>query len=129
MDELWERRWLRRHAMAAPFGVFFTTALLTYFVEQGQWQGAATGETAASLVDLGAVLYGMAAVVIERGFRTMFWALDKRKEWREKMRAEAHAEGHADGYAAAKREFDTQLARLTRAAREQGITLEELPPG
>ena len=63
----------------------------------------------------------------------MFWALDKRKEWREKMRAEAraegHAEGHAEGYAEAKREFDIQLARLTRAAREQGITLEELPPG
>ena len=111
--------------MAAPFGVFFTTALLTYFVEQGQWQGAATGETAAALVDLAAVFYGMVAVLIERGFRTMFWALDKRKEWREKMRAEAHAEGYAE----AKREFDTQLARLTRAAREQGITLEEPPPG
>lgn len=149
MDELWERRWLRRHAMAAPFGVFFTTALLTYLVEQGQWRGAATGEMASALVDLGAVLYGMLAVLAERGFRAMFWALDKRAEWREKMRAEAQAEGqaeghaaglaeglaegraagHAEGYAEAKREFDARLARLTRAAREQGVNLEELPPG
>ena len=92
---------------------------------------------AATLVDLGAVLYAMAAVAIERGFRVMFWALDKRKEWREKMRAEAqaegraegHAAGRAEGYAEAKREFDARLARLTHAAREQGITLDEPPPG
>ena len=137
MDEWWERRWLRRHAMVAPFGVFFATALLTYFVEQGQWRGPETWDMAATLVDLGAVLYAMAAVAIERGFRVMFWALDKRKEWREKMRAEAqaegraegHAAGHAEGYAEAKREFDARLARLTRAAREQGITLDEPPPG
>ena len=38
------------------------------------------------------MLYAMFAVLVERGVITMFWALDKRREWRQKMRAEMREE-------------------------------------
>ena len=37
MDELRETRWLRRHAIVAPFGIFAATVLLV--VWSGQWSG------------------------------------------------------------------------------------------
>ena len=50
MDDWQERRWLRRHAMVAPFGIFIATALLLYFAEQGQWQGRESWKLTATLV-------------------------------------------------------------------------------
>ena len=138
-EEWWERRWLRRHALVAPFGIFAATLLLTYWKEHGQWAGSASLEPASGLVDLGAVLYAMAAVLAERGVRLMFWALDERRKWRAKAREEGHAEGHKEGraeghkegrqegYAVAKQEFDAQLQRIAQAAREQGVKLDDLP--
>ena len=100
MDEWWEeRRWLRRHAMAAPFGIFATTLLITFWLEGWQWQGSASWELMAGQVDLGAVVYAMAAVLAERGVRLMFWALDERRKWRARWRAEARAEGLTEGRA------------------------------
>ena len=131
MDEWWERRWLRRHAMVAPFGIFATTILLTYWMKQGQWPLPASLEPASDLVDLAAVLYAMVAVLVERGARLMFWALDERRKWRAKAReegrAEGLAEGRAEGLAEAKREFDARLQRIVQAAREQGVQLDDLP--
>ena len=125
MDEWWERRWLRRHAMVAPFGVFATTALLTWWKESGQWQVPANLELASGLVDLAAVLYAMLAVLLERGVRLMFWALDERRKWRAKMRAEARAEGRAEAQAEMAQRYESWLAKV---AEEKNIPLSELLP-
>ena len=90
MGEWLGMRWLRLHAMVAPFGVFAVTLLL--LARSGQWGGWESLEPAASLVDLAAVVYGMIAVLVERGVRMVFWALDERRKWREKRRNEAQAD-------------------------------------
>ena len=51
------------------------------------------------MVDLGTVVYAMAAVLTERVIRMWFWALDQRDKWRAKWREEAQAEGRAEGHA------------------------------
>ena len=102
MAEWWdskERRWLRRHAIAAPFGILLVTMLLGYVISPEQWNSREGLKSASSLVDLGAVIYAAVAMLVERGIRAMFWALDERRKWRERWRAEAQAEGRAEGYA------------------------------
>ena len=157
MDELQERRWIRRHAMFAPFGIAATTALLLYLTGKAQWNNGESLELLSSLVDLGAVLYAMAAVLVERGIRMWFWALDERRKWREKWRTEARAEGLAEGrveglaegrveglaegrveglaegLAEGRAEGRATAERefeewLERVSREKGIALEDLPP-
>ena len=113
-------RWLRLHALVAPFGVFVVTALLV--IASGQWTGRASLDYAATLVDLGAVLYGMVAVLTERGVRMVFWALDERRKWREKRREEAKAELIADMLAAGV--SDETRKELEQWAREKGISLD-----
>ena len=120
-DEWWERRWLRRHAIVAPFGIFATTLLLAFWLGQWQWQGRASWEIMAGQVDLGAVIYAMAAVLAERGVRLMFWALDERRKWRARWRAEAQAEGRAE----TAQRYEKWLAQV---AEEKGIPLAELLP-
>lgn len=119
MGEWWESRWLRRHAIFAPFGIFLATGLMAYWIEPGQWKGAESLQSAAELVDLAAVIYAMVAVLLERGVGMIFWALEERKKRRERWRAE----GRAEGLAEAKQVYETVLKRV---AREKGITLEEL---
>ena len=80
---------------------------------------------AAELVDLAAIIYGMIAVLSERGVRVMFWALDQRRQWRERWRQEARAEGREQGRAEGRAEMK---AHLERVAREKGIDLDELLP-
>ena len=137
MDDWQERRWLRRHAMVAPFGVFAATLLLTLYLKQWQWHGRDSWELATSQVDLGAVLYAMAAVLVERGVRVMFWALDERRKWRAQWRAAAmaeghaaglalgHAEGQAEGRAETRQQYHDWLAKV---AQKRGIPLDELLP-
>ena len=130
MKQWWEeRRWLRRHAMVAPFGIFAATMLVTWYVEQGQWQGPASWRVAGSLVDLGTVFYMMAAVGVERSIRFMFWALEQHQKWRARMREEGRAEGVAIGRAQAEaataRRYEDWLAKV---AKERGIELAELLP-
>ncbi len=141
MDGSDETRWIRRHAMFVPFGVFAVTALLTYWSEQGVWQTQASLRTAATLVDLGVALYGMIAVLTEGGVRLMFWALDQRRKWRRKLWLEAREEGIEEGiergiekgieagvkqgYAQAYQEIAEREERLERRAREMGISLAE----
>ena len=132
MDEWWEeRRWLRRHAMAAPFGIFAVTLLITFWLEGWQWRGQASWEIMAEQVDIGTVVYAMAAVLFERGVRLMFWALDERRKWRARWRAEAQAEGRAEGRAEGMAEGEAAEAQryenwLTKVAEEKGIPLAEL---
>ena len=134
MKQWWEeRRWLRRHAMAAPFGIFAATMLITWYVEQGQWQGPASWRVAGSLVDLGTVFYAMAAVVVERSIRFMFWALEQHQKWRARMREEGRAEGRAEGVAVGRAQAEAATARryedwLAKVAEERGIDLAELLP-
>lgn len=137
MEDWQERRWLRRHAMVAPFGVFAATLLLTLYLKQWQWHGRDSWELATSQVDLGAVLYAMAAVLVERGVRAMFWALDERRKWRAQWRAAAMAEGHAEGLAQGRTEGQAEGRAETRqqyhdwlakVAQKRGIPLDELLP-
>lgn len=115
-----EFRWLRRHTVVAPFGIFAVTLALAWWERVLPWPSVGPAETA-ELVDLAAIIYGMIAVLSERGVRVMFWALDQRRQWRERWRQEARAEGREQERAAMK-------AHLERVAREKGIDLDELLP-
>ena len=122
MNELQERQWLRRHALFAPFGIFAVTALLV--VRSGQWDGWKSLETAASLVDLAAVLYAMVAVLAERGVNMVFWALERKrereKETNDKIRARVVAELLDYVSPQSKQE-------LEEWARDKGIPLDKAP--
>ena len=98
---------------------------------------AASWRVAGSLVDLGTVLYTMAAVAVERGIRTMFWALEQHQKWRAQIRAEGQAEGRAEGRAQGQAEGRAQAEAATarryedwlaKVAKERGIDLAELLP-
>ena len=96
MEHWWDEiRWLRRHALLAPFGVFAATMLLTWEMEQWQWHGRSSWALAMTLVDMGAVLYGMAAVAAERSVRLMFWAWNQHQKERAKLREEGRKESAA----------------------------------
>ena len=133
MGEWWENRWFRRHAMFVPFGIAITTGLLAYLTAPGPWGIRTALKAAGEMVDLGAVAYAMAAVLIERLIRMWFWALDERRKWREKWRSESRAEGQADllnqMWAEARAEGNQDLVeRLERIASEKGIALGEPLP-
>ncbi len=119
MEERWGARWLGRHAIVAPFGIFAATVMLVNLT--GQWNGWVSLNHAASLVDLAVVIYAMAAVLVERGVNMIFWALEQRRKRREKFQAEAQAEGRAE-------ERQKTEAWLTRVAEREGIPLERLLP-
>ena len=79
------------------------------------------------------MLYAMFALLVERGVITMFWALDKRREWRARMRAEMKEElreaVRADVREEVRAERDRQYgAWFERLSQEKGIPLEELLP-
>ena len=78
LNEYSNIRWLRLHALFAPFGVCAVTALL--LARSGQWAGWESLPAASSLVDLGAAVYGMVAVLTERSIDMVFWALEQRRK-------------------------------------------------
>lgn len=123
MNEWRESRWIRRHAIAAPFGIFAATVLLV--ARSGQWSGWESLESAATLVDLGAVLYAMVAVLVERGTNMIFWALEQRKKRQEesaaKARASLIAEMLVEGIPQTKQE-------LEQWAKDKGIPVEGKTP-
>ena len=125
MAEWWQRDWLPRHVLAAPFGIFLITALLTWWGGAGNWREGATQQAAAQLVDLAAVLYGMAAVTVERGGRLMFWALDQRRQWREKWRAEIVAETEERVRAETEQRVRVETEQRVRVETEERVRLEE----
>lgn len=125
MNDDEERRWLRRHAVIAPFGIFAATLLLA--IRAGRWDGWGSLELAANLVDLGAVLYGMVAVLVEGGIKMVFWALEERRKMikaREEMGgAKTIARLMAEGVIPHTKE------ELERWARDKGLPMDKLPPG
>ncbi len=78
-----ERRWLRFHVLAVPFGVSVTTWIL-FRLEVGHWRFWENLELSAVLVNLGAWIYAMVAVGIEVGGRTVVWAYEQWKKDRAK---------------------------------------------
>ena len=83
-------------------------------------------KSAASMVDLGTVVYAMAAVLTERVIRMWFWALDQREKWRAKWRDEIQADLLNQMWATARAEGNQELAvELERIAREKGMVLGE----
>ena len=116
-------RWLRLHAMIAPFGVFLVTVLL--LARSGKWSGWESLESAATLVDLGAVIYAMVAVLVERGVDMVFWALEQRRKRLEEQRQEARAELITEMLAAGV--SDETRKELEQWAREKGIPLNKHP--
>ena len=76
------------------------------------------------MVDLGAVLYAMVAVLIERGVDMVFWALEQKrkreKETNDKIRAGLISELLAD-------EIPQTREDLEKWARNRGIPLDESP--
>ena len=131
-------RWLRLHALFAPFGVCAATALL--LVRSGQWAGWESLQAASSMVDLGAAVYGMVAVLAERSIYMIFWALEQRRKWskeREKELQDKLNQGIAQGVAQGQAQTLTELLSagiieanqdLEQWAREKGIDLDNLPP-
>ena len=86
--------WQVRHFAASPYGA----ALMTWFwTRQARfWEH---WDTVAEMASLGAISYGVIAVLVEGGFR-LFYALSrigKDKQKREQELAEVRAEGMAEG--------------------------------
>ena len=131
-------RWLRLHALFAPFGVCAVTALL--LIWSGQWAGRESLPAAASLVDLGAAIYGMIAVLGERSINMVFWALEqrrKRAQEREAATQQRVAAARAETQAETLVEAVSELVAagiikpdqdLEQWAQENGIELHRLPP-
>lgn len=132
-------RWLRLHAMIAPFGVFAVTVFL--LARSGKWSGWESLESAATLVDLAVVVYGMIAVLVERGVDMVFWALEQRKKRREALEEQAMERGMAQGMERGMAQGRAQLLAellddgipqtredLERWAQEKGIPLDKRPP-
>ena len=94
-------RWLRRHAMITPFGAAIATWLLSALIGDGPWFFWYDMEPVKSMAGVGTIIYGMAAVLGEGGFKLVFWAIDER---RKKLTA---------------REIDTLTAVRERLEREQ----------
>ena len=93
-NEWWSSPWFRRHAIAAPFGIFAVTWLLCWRVT-GQWECWQHLELASSFVDLATIIYGMFAVTFELGVRIVFWAIEQWKNQRARDQAEGYAKGSA----------------------------------
>lgn len=126
-------RWLRLHALFAPFGVCAVTALL--LAGSGKWAGRESLPSAASLVDLGAAVYGMLAVLAERSINMVFWALEQRRKRAQEReaatqqrvaaaQAETLVEAVSDLVSAGIIKPDQDLVQW---AQEKGIDLDKLP--
>lgn len=113
--------WQVRHFAASPFGA----ALMTWFwTRQGRfWEH---WDTVAEMASLGAISYGIIAVLVEGGFR-LFYTLSligKDKQRREQELEEVKAAG-----AAAERKRWQQWNEARMRAADEGREFNEPPPG
>ena len=115
-------RWLRPHAIAAPFGIFLATVFLQWVTAEQPFDRGDV-RSLASLVDFGVVLYAMVAVSVETGVRAVFWALDQRRQWRARMRAEMKEETKEEAKAEVRAEMKAAVRDEVKAAvRDEVIT-------
>ena len=114
--------WFKRHATIAPFGVFIVAWLMCWS-EAGNWRCLFDWSETSSLVDYAVIVYGMIAVLFEKGLDVMFWALEQRKKRIARYRAEMMAEGLAQGRAEGR---TAMLAELQAKAhlREEGESVD-----
>ena len=129
--------WQVRHFAASPFGA----SLMTWF---WTWQARfwEHWDTVAEMASLGAISYGVIAVLMEGGFR-LFYTLsligkDRQRRQREltEIRAKGIAEGQAEGRAEGRAEgaaAERKRWQAWNAAREQALAegreFNEPPPG
>jgi len=80
------------------------------------------------MAEVGAMLYAMLAVLVEKGVNLMFWAWEKHKERMAKRRAEIQAELLAAIQAEARADEKPIIAEVAqRVAQAKGIVLDEPP--
>lgn len=117
--------WQVRHFAASPLGA----ALMTWFWT-GQLQFWQHWNSVAEMASLGAISYGVIAVLAEGGFR-MFYALSQIGKDREKRRRELEevkVAGEAVGVATERKRWQQwNEARIQAAA--DGREFNEPPPG
>ena len=121
--------WQVRHFAASPFGA----ALMTWFwtSQPRFWEH---WDTVAEMASLGAISYGVIAVLMEGGFR-LFYTLsqigkdrEKRKREIEEAKAAGMAAGEAAGSAEERKRWQEWNEARIRAAAE-GREFNEPPPG
>ena len=136
--------WQLLHFAATPFGIALTTIVTTHLRFPTVRPAIANFDGMATLVSISAVYYGMVAVIVELGGRTVFWALaqwqkDREAARREQRRRNARAKaagiaaGRAEGVVEGKRgiivsmwgsaQSDEERAYVRRIAEEHGIAL------
>ena len=128
--------WQLLHFAATPFGIALTTIVTTHLRYPTVRPAIANFDGMASLVSIGAVYYGMIAVVAELGGRTVFWALAQWQKDREAARRERRrrsARDRAAGRAEGQRDIiatmwgssqsDEERTRIRRIAEAHGIAL------
>ncbi len=117
--------WQVRHFAASPFGA----SLMTWFWT-GQLQFWQHWDTVANMASLGAISYGVIAVLAEGGFR-VFYTLSQIGKDREKRRQELEdmkAAAEADGVAAERKRWQQWNEARIQAA-DEGREFNEPPPG
>ena len=80
---------------------------------------------AAGMVDLGAVLYAMVAVVFERGVDMVFWALERKKQREQENKAKNQAALLTE---LLEKGIIQPNEELEQWARERGIPLDKATP-
>lgn len=121
--------WVARHALFAPWGILATTYALTAYVKAVGWNilsDRANLVTMSDMVDLGIVVYGCGASIVEVFIGMAFYALEQRKkriEQRkremEEMRKRAIQEGIATGREEALRIFSLKSNENPQASIEE----------
>ncbi len=117
--------WQVRHFAASPFGA----GLMTWFWT-GQLRFWEHWDAVAEMASLGAISYGIIAVLAEGGFR-LFYTLSqigKDKERRERELVEIRAQGQADGAAEERKRWQAWNAAREQALAE-GREFNDPPPG
>lgn len=70
-----ERYWSRIHTLAAPYGIAFSTLLLSVRVFEAKWQFWLSWDIIQSTASLGAVVYAVIAISVEVLLTMVFYAL------------------------------------------------------
>ena len=70
-----DHRWTRIHTLAAPYGIAFSTLLLSVCVADGKWRFWQSWDTIQDAASLGAVFYAVAAISLEVLLTMVFYAL------------------------------------------------------